>query len=171
MCSFAIGITMLGLATRSGDGPEDWRSHVWIEAVARDADHEARAGIARAQAEGAIAALWLVGGHLPAPAVVEVRRPDPVFTMSAAAAQLSPLIEQWQDWSVIIMLRIGKCESGLDPSAIGGPNDDGLYGYGWPQIHGEPEALDPSYATERAHEKWTAAGGYSPWASSQRCWG
>ena len=166
MCSFAIGITLLGIGTRSGDGPEDWRSHVWIEAVAGDADHEARA-----QAEGAYAALWLVGGALPTPTVVSVRRPDPVYTMSDAAAPLIPLIEQWQDWSVIIMLRIGKCESGLDPSAIGGPNDDGLYDYGWPQIHGEPEALDPAVATQFAHEKFVAAGGYSPWVSSKRCWG
>jgi len=91
--------------------------------------------------------------------------------MSAAAAQLSPLIEQWQDWSVIIMLRIGKCESGLDIGAVSAPNSDGLRDWGWAQIHGEPSALDPAVATQFAHDKFVAAGGYSPWASSQRCWG
>ena len=72
---------------------------------------------------------------------------------------------------MILMLRIGKCESGLDPSAIGGPNDDGLYDYGVWQLHGDERGLDPVIATEIAHEKFVAAKGYSPWASSQRCWG
>ena len=173
MCGFVLGTLALGIGTRSGDAPEDWRSHVFVEAVAGDADHEARA-----QAEGAYAALWLVGGALPSPVRIYVppvhddsERRELAYTSADAAAPLIPLIEQWQDWSVILMLRIGKCECGLDPSAIGGPNDDGLYDYGVWQLHGDERGLDPVIATEIAHEKFVAAKGYSPWASSQRCWG
>jgi hypothetical protein len=74
------------------------------------------------------------------------------------------------------MLRIGECESGMQNEVSHVADYDGLYNYGWPQIHGEPEALDPVYATDRAHEKYeadVAAGGsgYGPWRGSQGCWG
>ena len=68
------------------------------------------------------------------------------------------------------MLRIIDCESGGDPSAISPPDYDGLTNYGLTQNHGDPESLDPVVGIERAHEKFVAAGGYSPWRGSQYCW-
>jgi hypothetical protein len=79
------------------------------------------------------------------------------------------LVSQFPEWDAALMMRIGACESGLRNIRSHNVNDDGLYDWGVFQIHGEPEALDPVYATERAYEKWQASG-YEPWKSSASCW-
>lgn len=68
------------------------------------------------------------------------------------------------------MERIIDCESGGDPDAVSATDYDGLRNYGLTQIHGEPEALDPAYNIERAHEKYQRSG-LRPWIGSVACWG
>lgn len=66
------------------------------------------------------------------------------------------------------MMRIANCESHYQVGVVSPPDYDGIVNYGWLQLHGDPAGVDPVYAVDVAHDKFTWARqrggtGYEPW--------
>lgn len=173
---------LLGLGTSLGDTPSRSEPDVRIETVRSDL------AVAPCEADCAAAATWAYYGRLAyqtavtaTPLVAAEPDTDPLAVQRGELSSVQPvpdwrqLLNAYPDWNSELMARIVMCESG-GRSEISAPDYDGLRNYGPFQIHGEPEALDPAYGAQRAHEKYLAAveaggSGYEPWRGSRGCWG
>lgn len=72
-------------------------------------------------------------------------------------------IYAYQDWDAALMVRVGGCESGLNPWAVNGKHH-GIF-----QIANSTLGLVEKHVA-LAHQMWQRRG-MQPWYPSRHCWG